>query len=142
MQPRNRDGPPVQAALLLLALCLLLLADGLGGASAGDRRLGLAPQASAVARGNGAGPARPALPAHPEGLGPRELRHLPGIGERRAQDIADERWRRAGHFPVARWHELRGIGPVTQAAVAEELRRRGAEEAPREASPALLHSPR
>lgn len=139
MWQRNTNGTPLQAALLVLALVLLLAADVLGGARAGAHATGLAPRASAAARGPGASPARPALP---EGLGPRELRHLPGIGERRAQDIADERWLRAGHFPVARWHELRGIGPLTQAAVAEELRRRGAEVASGEASPALLHSPR
>lgn len=145
MWQRNTSGPLLQAALLVLALAVLLAADLWGPTGGGSRRVGLgrrvglAPLASAAARGPGASPARPAAP---EGLGPRELRHLPGIGDRRAKDIADERWLRAGHFPVARWHELRGIGPLTQAAVVEELRRRGAKVPPRDASPALLHSPR
>ncbi|MBI1382938.1 MAG: hypothetical protein GC161_17840 [Planctomycetaceae bacterium] len=138
MWQRNTNGPPLQASLLVLALVLLLAAD-LRGARVGERATGLAPRASAAARGPGATSAQP---APPEGLGPRELRHLPGIGDRRAKDIADERWRRGGHFPVDRWHELRGIGPLTQAAVREELRRRGAEGPPEDESPALLHSPR
>ena len=141
MQLRNRDGPPFQAALLVVALGLGLLADALGGgggADLGSFPLGLAPRASA-SRGVGGSPGPP---PSPEGLGPRELRHLPGIGERRARQIVEERWRRAGHFPLARWHELRGIGPLTQPAVAEDLRRRGIQAAPRDATPPLLHSSR
>jgi len=54
-------------------------------------------------------------------MAPRDLRRLPGIGERRAVDVARARWEfDGGSGPVPapqrdplRLHDVRGIGPVT-----------------------------
>ncbi len=74
--------------------------------------------------------------------GPRALRVLPGIGDRRAREIAVERWRRAGDFPVERWHELPGIGRSTQAAVFEYLRTQADGGGAAARGGPLLHLPR
>jgi hypothetical protein len=61
---------------------------------------------------------------------PRELRQLPGLGERRATASARERWRRghaAGPPPL---EDIAGIGPTIAARVARALAERARAEPP------------
>jgi len=73
--------------------------------------------------------ARWALPRSPARMSPRELRVLPGIGERLALAVADERrrCRAAGSGQALVWEDVRGIGPRTAARVRAWLAAHGLE---------------
>jgi hypothetical protein len=64
--------------------------------------------------------APPAQPLHPRSLGEpsaRELRVLPGLGEKRALAVVDARWERAPGDPPLLLGDLAGIGGVVESAV-------------------------
>lgn len=48
----------------------------------------------------------------------RELRAVPGLGERRALALVDARWRRSGVDPPLLLGDVAGVGPVSEAQVA------------------------
>jgi len=48
----------------------------------------------------------------------RELRAVPGLGERRALALVDARWRRGPGDPPLFLGDVPGIGPASEAAVA------------------------
>ncbi|MCZ6598463.1 MAG: hypothetical protein O7B99_12545, partial [Planctomycetota bacterium] len=57
----------------------------------------------------------------PARMSPRELRRLPGIGEKRSLNVARERWK---HDPAAGplgWSDVYGIGEITERRVLEWL---------------------
>ena len=56
-------------------------------------------------------------PTAPERAAARLLRALPGLGERRAQAVAEARWQAGGDLPLARWTVIDGIGEGTVEAV-------------------------
>jgi hypothetical protein len=101
----TRDRPR-RAPLWLLGLCGFLWADT---ALSLARRAGRWETAAEARRGS-----EEAQPALTE-AGPRELRRLPGIGERRALDFARLRWERSGG--ELRLSEVPGIGPKTERAL-------------------------
>ena len=51
----------------------------------------------------------------------RELRALPGLGERRALELVEARWRRAPGDPPLHLRDLPGVGPALEAAVRSAL---------------------
>lgn len=53
----------------------------------------------------------------------RELRRVPGLGERRALALVDARWRRGPEDPPLLLGDVPGIGPASEAAVAAWLAR-------------------
>ena len=68
--------------------------------------------------------APPAQPLHPRALGQRsarELRMLPGLGEKRALAVVDARWERAPGDPPLFLGDLAGIGGVVESAVRSAL---------------------
>jgi hypothetical protein len=71
----------------------------------------------------------PARPLHPRALGQlsaRELRVLPGLGEKRALAVVDARWERAPGDPPLYLGDLAGIGGVVESAVRSVLLAQGA----------------
>ena len=69
-------------------------------------------------------PAEPAVPDLGR-MSPRELRRVPGIGERRALAIAQARWEHAGPGPLL-LGDVPGIGPATLEGVRAWLAANGA----------------
>lgn len=78
------------------------------------------------------GPLPDALPGSPprtdppalDGMSPRELRLVPGVGEGRALAFARARWRRGRGAEPLRPSEVPGVGEVTERRVREWLRAR------------------
>ncbi len=65
-----------------------------------------------------------AQPLHPRALGQmsaRELRVLPGLGEKRSLALVDARWERAPGDPPLLLGDLAGIGGVVESAVRSAL---------------------
>jgi len=80
-------------------------------------------------------PAPPVRLVHPGALGhlsARELRALPGLGEKRALALVDARWERSPGDPPLLLGDLAGIGGVVESAVRAALLSNGAlsEDAP------------
>jgi hypothetical protein len=48
----------------------------------------------------------------------RELRAVPGLGERRALALVDARWRRSGADPPLFLGDIAGVGPASEVQVA------------------------
>ena len=63
----------------------------------------------------------------PARMPPRELRRLPGIGERRAIDVSRARWEHDPRDGPLAWSDIHGIGEKTEAGVVEWLSARGVE---------------
>lgn len=57
----------------------------------------------------------------PDRMPPRDLRRLPGIGERRALAIARARWERGLRGGPEAWDSIPGIGPETIRRIREFL---------------------
>ena len=89
-----------------LGLALGLLAAGLAGRGEGRR--------------DGPGAAPGGVPDLARGTA-RELRGVPGLGERRALALVDARWRRGPGDPPLLLGDVPGVGPAGEAAVAAWL---------------------
>ncbi|MDP6540646.1 MAG: helix-hairpin-helix domain-containing protein [Planctomycetota bacterium] len=103
-QPR-RSKAPRRTPFWLACLCGFLWADTTLSLTGRER------EARAVAA-RAVGPGVSTGPEVLEDGDPRDLRGLPGIGERRALDIARWRWERSGG--ELRLSEVPGVGPKTE----------------------------
>jgi len=123
---RVHPGEPAarEPAWLLFLAGWLLAGTALDAAGRGDP--------DARARAPLSGDTSPSDPGTVRGAGarldleratPRELRRLPGVGQRRAIAIAQERWRRAGESGGMRLRDVSGIGPATERRIHEWLAR-------------------
>ena len=61
----------------------------------------------------------------PARMAPRELRALPGLGERRATAAAEARWRHDPAGPPLLWTDVPGLGEATAERVEAWLAERG-----------------
>lgn len=77
------------------------------------------------------GPDRAALPPSLATATARELRAVPGLGERRALALVDARWKRPAGAPPLLLGDVPGVGPVSEGQVALWLSLARAAVAPR-----------
>lgn len=87
--------------------------------------------AALLPRGPASAPAVQAPAPALESAAPRELRGVPGLGERRALALVDARWRRGRADPPLFLGDVVGVGPVSEEQVARWLAALGASSAPR-----------
>lgn len=64
----------------------------------------------------------------PARMAVRDLRRLPGVGERRAERIVEARRRARAAGELLRWSDIEGIGPKTTARIRAWLSAHGARE--------------